>query len=204
MSVLFISEKYVKDNSYIDNNVDDKLLTPLIILAQDKHILPVTGTSLWNDLITQIVSASVSSGYQDLLNNYLQKATLWWTLSEAVLPLAYKFTNKNVLQKNSDNGQPASMPDLLKLKDQFTQNAEYYSERAIRHLRANTDVFPLYLQITGNSLESVRPEANAYNAGMFLGVPPDPHHRIPFSELYQGKNGICPEYFDNNLIYYNG
>ena len=46
MAVLFISEKYVKDNSYIDNNVDDKLLTPLIILAQDKHILPVTGTSL--------------------------------------------------------------------------------------------------------------------------------------------------------------
>jgi hypothetical protein len=203
MAVLFISEKYLKDNSYIDNNVDDKLITPLIILAQDKHILPVTGTSLWNDILSQIISGTVSSDYQDLLNNYLQKATLWWTLVEAVLPLSYKFTNKNVMQKNSDNGQPASMTDLLKLKDQFTNNAEYYSERAIRHLRANTDLFPLYLQITGNSLEMVRPQGNAYNAGMYLGIPPDQNRRIPFSELYQGKNGICPDDFDNNYYYYN-
>jgi len=193
MSVLFISEKYIKDNSYIDNNVEDKLITPLIILAQDKHILPIIGTSLWNDLISQITASSVSTDYQDLLNNYLQKATLWWTLAEAVLPLSYKFTNKNVMQKSSDNSQPASMPDLIKLKDQFTQNAEYYCERVTRHLRANPDKFPLYLQITGNSLETIRPEGTAYNTGMYLGKPRDPNKKIPFSELYQGKNGLCAE-----------
>src|SRR5438270_113564 len=137
MSVLIISEKYIKDNSIIDNNVDDKLLTPVIILAQDKHILPLAGTSLWNDMISQIVAGNVSADYQDLLNNYLQKATLWWTLAEAVLALSYKLTNKNIMQKSSDNSRPASNADLLKLKDQFTENAEYYSERAIRHLRAN-------------------------------------------------------------------
>jgi len=203
MSVLFISEKYLKDNSYIDNNVDDKLLTPLIILAQDKHVLPITGTSLWNDLLAQITSGTVSSDYQDLLNNYLQKATLWWTLAEAVLPLSYKFTNKNVMQKNSDNSQPAAMADLLKLKDQFTQNAEYYSERATRHLRANTDTFPLYLQITGNSLETVRPESTAYNTGMYLGAPAH-HGRVPFSELYQGKYGLCSEDANDENYYYHG
>jgi len=204
MAVLFISEKFVKDNSYIDNNVDDKLITPLIILAQDKHILPVIGTSIWNDIMSQIASGTVSSDYQDLLNNYLQKNTLWWTLAEAVLPLAYKFTNKNVMQKNSDNGQPAAMPDLLKLKDQFTLNAEYYNERTIRHLRANTDIYPLYLQISGNSLENVRPQGSGYNTGMYMGIVHDPNRRIPFSEIYQGKYGLCPDDYDTDNYYYNG
>ena len=193
MSVLLISEKYLKDNSYIDNNMEDKLLTPIILLTQDKYILPLVGTSLWNDIVAQITASSVSTDYQDLLNNYLQKATLWWTLTEGVLPLSYKFTNKNVMQKNSDNSEPASMADLLKLKDQFTQNAEYYSERATRHLRANTDKFPLYLQITGNSLESIRPYSTAYQTGMYLSKSIDPDKKIPFSELYQGKNGICTD-----------
>jgi hypothetical protein len=196
--VLFISEKYVKDNSGIDNNVDDKLLSPIIILAQDKYILPLVGTSLWNDLISQVKAGSISSDYQDLLDNYIQKATLWWTLAEAVLPLSYKFTNKNVMQKNSDNSQPASMTDLLKLKDQFVQNAEYYSERATRHLRANTGTYPLYLQITVNSLESVAPQQTGYNTGMFLGTPAQPG-RVPFREMYQGKNGLCQEEY----YYYN-
>jgi len=160
-------------------------------LAQDKHIVPITGSSLWNDLVTQIVASSVSTDYQDLLNNYLQKATLWWTLVEAVLPLSYKFTNKNVMQKSSDISQPASMPDLEKLKEQFTQNAEYYSERATRHLRANSDKFPLYLQMNGNSLEAIRPIGTSYSTGMYLGKPFDDGKKIPFSELYQGKNGLC-------------
>jgi hypothetical protein len=202
MSILLISEKYVKDNSWIDNNVDDKLITQVIILAQDKHILPLTGTSLWNDILAQIGSGTVSADYQDLLNNYLQKATLWWTLAEAVLPLSYKFTNKNVMQKNSDNSVPATMNDLLKLKDQFVQNAEYYGERTTRHLRANTETYPLYIQIDGNSLEAIRPQATGYNTGMYLGMPENRERKRPFHEIYQGKYGLCAD--DNgDTIYYN-
>jgi hypothetical protein len=201
--VLFISEKYIKDNSIIDNNVDDKLLAPLIILAQDKYILPLTGTSLWNDLIAQIKAGTVSADYQDLLDNYLQRATLWWTMAEAVLPLSYKFTNKNVMQKISDNSHAATMSDLLKLKDQFVQNAEYYSERATRHLRANTGKYPLYLQVTVNCLETVTPQHTGYNTGIYLGDGVRVDRHPSFREMYQGKNGFCAESYDNEYYYYN-
>lgn len=205
MAVLLISEQYIKDNSLIEGNVEAKLLTPMIILSQDKYILPLLGTTLYNDILSQVVANTVSSDYQSLLNDYIQKALLWYVQAEAVLPLSYKFTNKNVMQKNSDNSVPATMSDLLKLKDQFLNDAEYYANRCRLHLLANPDTFPKYRQITGNSIETVRPETTPYQTGFALTPTYPPNERIPFHILYDGPNGWIPEGYDPDTDYrYNG
>jgi hypothetical protein len=53
-NVLFISETYLKDSSYIDENVDIKLLRNSILETQDMRILPILGTALYEELKTQI------------------------------------------------------------------------------------------------------------------------------------------------------
>lgn len=191
--ILLIDDVFVKANSPIDNNVADKIITPYIKLATDKWILPLLGTTLYNDLVAKLttdITLATQADYKDLMDTYIQKTLLWYFLAESVLFLSFKFTNKNVVQKTSDNSQATSTSDLLKLKAEFAENAEMYADRTRRHLLANPDKFPKYLQLDGNSIETMRPENMPYETGMCLDMPYD-KKRISFEQMYQGKNGIC-------------
>ena len=52
---LFISTKRLKDQTPLTGSVDDKLLVPMIKLAQDKHILTALGTDLYDELLNLII-----------------------------------------------------------------------------------------------------------------------------------------------------
>lgn len=200
-NVILISESYIKEYTFIDNNVDYKLLKPIIMLAQKLHIETLTGSTLYADLMSQLIANNVTPHYQDLLDNFLQEALIWWSMAEAVFPLSYKFTNKNIVQKNSDNSQIVGKLDLNQLKADFVAKAEYYSERATKHLRGNPTWYPLYFQMGVNSIETIRPFGTNYMTGMFLGNTFPLGFRLPFSYIYDGKNGLCPAGYDPNAEY---
>jgi len=54
--VLFLSEQTLKQRSVLQDNVDMKIVTPTIIEVQEFYILPILGTSLYNELKTQIAA----------------------------------------------------------------------------------------------------------------------------------------------------
>lgn len=58
-NVLFISESYLKNNSLIDDNVDQRIILPSIITAQDMRSHPILGTPLYdeNDRIYKVTMA---------------------------------------------------------------------------------------------------------------------------------------------------
>ena len=49
-NVLFISEAYLKNNTLIDDNVDQRLLLPSIKVSQDMRLHPILGTPFYEDL----------------------------------------------------------------------------------------------------------------------------------------------------------
>lgn len=196
MAVQLITAAALKNNTFIDKNVDDMLLVPCIILAQELHIETLTGSTLWDDLIAEITANAVSSDYQDLLNKYLQPALYWWTMHEATWPLAYRFTNKNVMQKSSDNSQVTGSSDLQKLREYFQTVAEYYSERATKHLIANLDDFPLYTQVGTSPIETIRPYGTNFQTGMVLDNSWPVGVKLPASFLYDGPAGLPPDGYD--------
>ena len=51
---LYISSTRLKKDSAIGGSVDDDLIMPYILLAQDMNILPVLGTDLYEALKTKI------------------------------------------------------------------------------------------------------------------------------------------------------
>ena len=52
--ILLISAETLKQNTTISQSVDDNLIHPVIMLAQDKYILPVLGTDLFEKLKTEV------------------------------------------------------------------------------------------------------------------------------------------------------
>lgn len=182
--VIFISEQALKDNSIINENVDMKLLLPTIKLAQEKYILPILGTGLYNEIKTQITNSTLTVLNETLLDDYIQPCMVWWIMAEAPMPLTYKFMNKSVATRSSENAQPASLNDILKLEERFKDNAEWYSQRITNYLLANIQQYPLYSN-PGSGVDTFIPKRTMYSTGMYLGN--TINKNLPFKDRFQGN-----------------
>lgn len=166
-NVLFISEDYLKSFTIINDNTEMKLITPLIDKIQDQRILPSIGTGLFNEIKSQIVANTLTALNLTLLDDYIAKACLWWVMYEAPLVFVYRFMNKGVMKKSSDNSSPADMSELNVLRDNFKNDAEWYTQRIIDYLCQSNNSYPLYNN-PGNAVDTIHPQGYSYSAGMNL------------------------------------
>ena len=108
MAVLFISEAYVKNTTLIDENVDMRLILPSIRDCQELRIHPILGTPLYDDLKAKITAGTLNSDETNLLDNYIAPAMAQWTVYECSTSMLFKYRNKSVATKSSENSQPIS------------------------------------------------------------------------------------------------
>ena len=160
--VLFLSVDYLRDNTVINGNVDSELLEPYILMAQNIHVEACVGTDIYNELISTIASLSVNDKL--LMDDYIQPMLLQWSLYEALPFINYRFTNKAISTKSSDNSDPVSLDELHYLREAVKNAAQYLSERVTVYLKANTDIYPLYL--TNSDCDDIRPNKTNYNSGI--------------------------------------
>ena len=81
MSTLWIGQDYLIRHSVIDDNTEYDKITPVIELVQDKYILPLLGTSLYNTIETHILAyinsaTTIPTAYKTLIDNYILKRYL--------------------------------------------------------------------------------------------------------------------------------
>ena len=137
-------------------------------MVQDIYIQSILGTSLYNQLKTEIQNNTVSALNQTLLNDYLQTAIKYYCMAELTTPLTYKFMNKSVVVKNSENSTTATPEQLSQIKNYYLNHAEWYAKRIVKYLQENQSQYPLWLN--GNTtIDAIQPRTNTYNTGMFLG-----------------------------------
>jgi hypothetical protein len=170
--VLFISEQFIKDNSYIDDNVDVKVLRQVIYTAQQMRIKPIVGTGIYDDLVTGVEAGDLTNvggvNYKSLMDDYIQPCVEWWSLYESLLPLTLKIRNKGVQTQSSDNSQPQSMSDLKVYMDYLEDRAEWFSERATLFLCANESTYPKFNN-PGTDVDTIYPNRNNYTSNIYLG-----------------------------------
>ena len=166
--VLWMEETYFKDNSILNENVDWRVVQPILILVQDRYILPILGTALFDEIADEIEAASVSTLNETLLNLYLRKAIIWFTLSELAPILKNKYQNKGVMVRNSENSQPADRESIQADQANLKQLGEMYAERATRYLRENESSYPNFFASTING-DDILPNVNNYTSSLYLG-----------------------------------
>lgn len=166
---LFISENFVKENSPVNGNVDDKYIRSTIDLCQRLYILPILGTALYNEIITEVNANSVSADNVTLLEDYIQDALLYYTLSEAISLMVYKMENKSIVKKNSDNSTPIDSYEVSMLRDSFKDKAEMFANRATKYLIENATAtkYANYLD-AGSGVDTIHPNKNNYTTGWVL------------------------------------
>jgi hypothetical protein len=138
-----ISEKYIKENSTIDDNVDVSLIVPFIDVAQIQ-LKRLLGKELLNEVIAQVGSSTLSTENETLLDSYIQPYLLWLTLKEANPYLLYKYRNKSVAIQSAEFSNPVSRLELVTLTKEANNKANLYAYEMYEFLMDNQEDYPLW------------------------------------------------------------
>ena len=163
---LYISATRLKKDSAIGGSVEDDLIMPYILLAQDMNILPILGTDLDAKLKAEIQAGSLAGAYKTLVETYIQPALVQFSFVSLVPYLRLRFVdNAVVVMGATEQSSSATYDDLEPVMNTATDAAEFYRQRCIDYLRDNTSSFPEYSSNSGSDLD---PTVNNYFAGINL------------------------------------
>jgi len=101
------------------------------------------------------------------------------------MAMQYKFVNKGVVKRKSENITEPTFAELQSISQYYKGYAEWYAERAINYLCANSEQYPEYLN-PGSDVTTIQPVSNQYKVAINLGRGDYEDHR-PYSERYQGN-----------------
>jgi hypothetical protein len=156
-TVLLLTATYIKDYTFVDPNVDEKYLRISIEEAQKIHIRNYIGSGLYDEIISQVSTNTLSALNTTLLDNYIIPALKWWVMVEAAPFLTYKVTNKNIVKKNSDNSTGVDFNELNSFMNLVTDKAQYHTKRLIDYLFEYSDQYPLY-DNPGDGFDTIYPQ----------------------------------------------
>lgn len=168
----FLSETALKNATVLNENIDMKILTPIIWKVQELRILELLGTALYQDLMDKINADPDLSGYTDyktLLTDYIQPCMIQYCVCDSTPELAIKFMNVGINKKNTDNTSSVDYSDILRMIERYQADAEIYQNRLIRYLiaKANT-LFPLYYAV-GQDISYIYPKRDSFTSPIYLG-----------------------------------
>ena len=163
---LYISATRLKKDSAIGGSVEDDLIMPYILLAQDMNILPILGTDLDAKLKSDIQGGSLTGAYKTLVEDYIQPALVQFSFVSLVPYLRLRFVNNAVVVMGAtEQSSSATYEDLEPVMNTAENAAEFYRQRCIDFLRNNESSFPEYSTNSGADLD---PTVNNYFAGINL------------------------------------
>ena len=166
-----VSANYIKKTTVINDNVDDKLIEGAINDVQLLYMRPLLGTRLYDQILSQIGSSSVSANNQTLINTYLAPCMKYYVLAECAHIFNYQFWNKGIMTSSSDNAQPVDFSTVKFVMDEYRNKAEKLARIATDYLRYNSSTYTLY---TANAYTyEEKPNSNNYQTGLYLDDPND-------------------------------
>lgn len=168
---LFINRNDIIKNTPLQGAIDADALLPFVRTAQDKYIKNLIGTVLFDYLQDQIIANTVSTlsvYYQDLLDDYIKNALIWYSAVEYIPFSSVQFKSNGAVKQQSEQGVAPSKSEIDYLKQIAQTNADYYALRLQNYLIAYSQNIPQYLESVGNQTQIYPDQTNQYFGGIQL------------------------------------
>ena len=143
-NVLFISEKTLKQSTFIPENLDATYLVQPITYAQDQLIQPVLGGKLYHRLQDGIANNDLNENETILLKDYIQPVMVNQVLSDIIMEISFKIRNLGVVTTGDTNVYNVSMKDCQYLQQMYVNRAAFYVNRLKDYLKCNYQLFKPY------------------------------------------------------------
>ena len=142
--VYFISEKNLRAQSLINDNVDSTYLNSAILTAQTTNLKEVIGTTLYNKIENLIISGDIkleeNSIYQILLDDYIQPYLVNRIMSDICIPLHYKMKNAGIVTNEDQHFQSASLNEVEYVKNYYEHLSVFNANRTIEFIMNNKEL----------------------------------------------------------------
>lgn len=167
-NITLISVAAIKERTGLHNNVDEKLVLPIIKIAQDMYIRQYVGSELFDRLIEGIDNNDLNAYENTLIDDYITDALCWFTMSELTPELLYQFYNKGVVKKTDQNTSQLSVEEIVNIENKHKRYAEHYAQCLVRFLQQNRNNYPEYLTMQLR-IDSLRPRGIGFTTTIYLG-----------------------------------
>jgi hypothetical protein len=171
--------------------VDEKLVNPEIMTAQDMFIHPALGTGLYTRLQDGIEDNNLTAQEQDLLDTYITPALVYYTLAELPMGMSFQFYNKGVIRKTGTDQVEPNVQELIEVANRYRARAEFYANRMmlfVKETASKGQYFQQYIN-PGTGVDIIHPERQVYASTVYLGH--DKHRPRTYEEKYQGDSPNC-------------
>ena len=170
VKVLFCSEKYIKDNSNLNDNAFGKNLLPAIRQAQDVYCQQIIGSTLYHKLIELVDAGTIGEPenalYKELLDEYVRDYILYQTLVQIVPMLSVKLSNYGATLSSDQYLVNLSQGDAELIEKEYSNLADFYARRLQQFILDNCDG----LNVDVCTCEGIRSNLqSAATTGPFLG-----------------------------------
>ena len=159
----FISVKFLKEETTLHENVDDKLVKIAIKEAQEITIRDVLGSSLYNLIQSQLPS-SLTSANITLMDSYIIPCLKYYTLAEIITNLQYKLANSSIMTRDAQGGRTVGLSDIGILKGEYNAKGEYYKERLINYICLNIALYPTY----NTGVQEINPKTKNFTGNIYF------------------------------------
>lgn len=168
---LFITRNDIIKNTPLQGAIDADKLLPFVRTAQDKYMLNLLGTVLFDYLQAKIIDNSFSSlnvYYQDLMNDHIKPTLIWYSCVEYIPFSSVSFKSEGAVKHLSDQSVAPGKNEVDYLSAKAQDNAGWYSTRLQNYLISYSNEIPEYLESVGNQTQIFPDMSNTYFSGINL------------------------------------
>ncbi len=140
----FIDTDDLKEEGLINNNVEDSILSPLIIRAQRAIVRPIVGTSLYKRLVAGVNATDLNANELILMNDYIVPLLVVSVDRMSINATTYQIRNKTTGKAVDPNIQPVSQEENLRLDSDLRLSIKVERDTLIGYLLDNCDLYPEY------------------------------------------------------------
>lgn len=177
-NILLISEKTIKQNTEISDNLYGSYLLPAIRTSQDLYLKPIIGANLYNTILGMVadgsITASTNTDYKFLLDEYIQPYLLERVVADLVPIVSAKVANIGTILANDEHIVNLSAADAEKLQHLHIIKADAYCKELQRYLLANRELYP---ELEDCACDVIKANLDsAASTGIWLGGLRNPRH----------------------------
>ena len=133
-TVKLITDDQLTNGTPLGGNIDVDKYGYIILETQIFVIEPILGTKLYNKLITDFSTDSVTGIYETLLLNYIQPIIICHVAAEYISMSGIHVANAGIYKYNPENTEPVSSKERDLLAQKQRSKADVYIERLQRFL----------------------------------------------------------------------
>lgn len=158
---------YIKDNSEIYINVEDKFIEPIIIRVQNIYIQDLISSNLYKTIMDAYAlylntGTTIATRLSDLVDNYILPTIVHYTIYSIIEKSWIKITPQGVLKaKGTENGDSLTIEEKNSTKETLLSDAQFYGSRLTNYLINNTNIYPEFLNFT--SQDDIQATTNNYS-----------------------------------------